>query len=70
NNEKGTGLGMSIVKRFTELHNGSVSVESEEGVGTTVTLMLPILDTTDSTVATVETVHSPSYRLVQPAFVQ
>lgn len=37
----GTGLGMSLVKEVVELHDGSVEVESEQGVGTTVTLWLP-----------------------------
>jgi signal transduction histidine kinase len=40
----GTGLGLTIVKRNTELHGGIVSVESELGVGTTVTIALPIPD--------------------------
>lgn len=40
-NIPGTGLGMSLVKEIIELHNGSVEVDSELGVGTTVTLRLP-----------------------------
>ena len=30
----GSGLGMAITKNFVEMMNGSVSVESEKGVGT------------------------------------
>ena len=37
----GTGLGLSIVKHITERMNGSVSVESQLGKGSTFTLLLP-----------------------------
>jgi len=39
--DKGTGLGLTIVRGLAEAHGGSVSLESEVGVGTTVTLRLP-----------------------------
>ena len=38
---QGTGLGLSIVRSMTELHGGRVSLESEVGVGTTVTVEIP-----------------------------
>jgi two-component system, OmpR family, phosphate regulon sensor histidine kinase PhoR len=38
----GTGLGLSIIKHIAIKHNGSVHVESAEGVGSTFTLTLPI----------------------------
>lgn len=35
---KGTGLGMSIIKRCVELHNGTIKIKSKEREGTTVTV--------------------------------
>jgi signal transduction histidine kinase len=37
----GTGLGLPLVKKFIELHGGRLQIDSEPGVGTTVTLRLP-----------------------------
>lgn len=44
----GTGLGLYIVKGVVEAHGGQVSVESEEGKGTTISFNIPI-DTAEKT---------------------
>ena len=38
----GTGLGLSIVKHIAQLHGGRVEAESEFGVGTTISVILPL----------------------------
>jgi signal transduction histidine kinase len=40
-NIQGTGLGLTIVKRYVELMNGDVSFVSRSGEGTTFTIRLP-----------------------------
>lgn len=37
----GAGLGLAVVKKFVELHRGTVEVESTKGQGTKVTVRLP-----------------------------
>ncbi len=41
-NIPGTGVGLSLVKRFVELHNGAISVESVQDEGTTFFVRLPV----------------------------
>lgn len=37
----GTGIGLHLVKQFIEMHGGKINVESEKGVGSTFTVILP-----------------------------
>jgi signal transduction histidine kinase len=39
---RGTGLGLSTVKRLVEAHEGRIRVDSPPGGGTTVTIELPL----------------------------
>ena len=39
---RGTGLGLSLVRSFVELHGGTVQLESSVGTGTTVTCTFPL----------------------------
>ncbi len=38
---EGTGLGLHLTKALIEMHGGSLDLQSEVGVGTTVTVRIP-----------------------------
>ena len=40
--EKGSGLGMNLIRRFTEENGGSIEIDSSPGEGTAVILLFPI----------------------------
>lgn len=45
----GTGLGLFIAKSIIERHNGTIGVDSQEGVGSTFTFTLPMLTNNQET---------------------
>lgn len=46
-NPAGTGLGLSLALRIAHSHGGDLTIDSEEGHGTTLRITLPVLSTTD-----------------------
>ncbi|MCF0041059.1 response regulator [Dyadobacter fanqingshengii] len=58
----GTGLGLSISRELANLFQGSISLKSEAGVGSTFTLKIPVkaeTETSEELVAPVENVKTP-----------
>src|SRR5665213_2098725 len=48
---RGTGLGLSLVRSFTELHGGTVTLDSTLGQGTIVTCVFPVAQAAEASAA-------------------
>ena len=63
---RGTGIGLAIVKAFTELHHGEVSATSIEGKGSTFTIHIPVRQKGEVTNQPAEKIE----QLVEPSSAQ
>ena len=59
NAEHGTGIGLALVKAFTELHHGQAMVESKEGEGSRFIIIMPLRQAGELCKAMSEQVFSP-----------
>ena len=41
---RGSGIGLAVADEIMKLHNGTLDIDSTEGVGTTVTIQLPVIN--------------------------
>ncbi len=46
-NPQGSGIGLALVKAFVQLHDGEITVDSEEGVGSTFKVVVPVRHVSD-----------------------
>ncbi len=61
---EGTGIGLSLVKEFTELMNGTIAVESTPRKGSTFTIQIPV---THAAVKTIEAKITVETRISEPS---
>ncbi len=62
---EGSGLGLSIVKSFVELHGGNIKIKSEENIGSEFHVILPIKHIENSVSCVPETEHNNQLRIIE-----
>lgn len=65
--KEGTGIGLYLVKKYTEQHGGKVYLESEENKGTSITITLPVsadMEETDDEVTQEQAVENTNKPLI------
>ncbi len=56
---QGTGIGLALVKAFTDLHHGEATVESKEGEGSRFTIVLPLSQAGELSTSKFQQPYSP-----------
>ena len=62
--EQGTGIGLMLVEKFVTMHNGTVNVESEVGVGSKFTITLPVMSLSSAKTSMSQTTNESQQTLL------
>jgi cell cycle sensor histidine kinase DivJ len=65
---EGAGLGLSLVKGLVALHSGTMSIESEPGLGTKVTVSLPVSRPKQEAVTDLAEIHAENANRFEEAY--
>lgn len=63
NAAQGTGIGLALVKAFTDLHHGEATVESKEGEGSRFTIVLPLYQAGELSTSKSQQPYSPAVEI-------
>lgn len=63
---QGTGIGLALVKAFTDLHHGEATVESKEGEGSRFTIVLPLSQAGELSTSKSQQPYSPVVEISSP----
>ncbi len=65
---EGAGLGLSLVKGLVALHSGTMSIESEPGLGTRVTISLPVSRPKQEAATDLAEIHAQNANRLEEAY--